>query len=114
MKTTIKFEGYDEFVVTDEMTLQIELPTHVKIIDTGNMLKVDLGAMHVVGDADNATLNLKEKGRCLTPATFQIFAYVMLQALNGQRKVSTVLRWVNEFSLFLETISKDLDSLITF
>lgn len=108
MGTTTKFEGYDEFIVTDEMTLEIVLPTQVKIIDTGKMLKVDLEAMHVVGDAENATLKLKEKGRCFTRATFQIFAYVMLQALNGQRKVSTVLRWINEVSLFIETISSVL------
>lgn len=102
------FQGFDEFISTDEMTLDASLPTHVKIVDTKQMVQVDLESMEISGDADSATINLREKGAHFTPATFQLFAYVMLHALNGQRKVSTVLRWINELALFSATISQAL------
>jgi len=100
------FEGSDEFVLNEGSTLDIELPTQVRLIDSKRMIKVDLESMQVTGDADSRDLNLKDKGRHFTTATFQLFAYAMLQALNGQRKVSTTLRWINELSLFSATISR--------
>ena len=100
------FKGYDEFVLADGMTLDVDLPTQVKIVDTKKMVRVNLKSMQITGDADSRDLNLEDKGKNFTPATFQLFAYAMLDALNGRRKVSTVLRWINELSLFAATISQ--------
>ncbi len=104
MPRKTEFPGFDEFVVDDSMTMDVSLQKKIRLIDSKRFVEVDLHSMKLKGDADNCDLNIREKGIAFTKVTSDLFAYVMLEALDGQRKLSTVLRWVNELSLFTRTI----------
>lgn len=80
-----------------------DLPTRVKLVDTGNFIPVDLHEMVLDGDGGRRTLRLIECEAFLCHGTFLDYSYIVLHALNGRRKASTVKRWSNEFRLFLES-----------
>lgn len=82
-----------------------ELPSHVKLVDTGKFIPVDLHEMVLDGDGGKRTLRLIECEAFLSHSTFLSYSSTVLHALNGRRKASTVKRWSNEFRLFLESQS---------
>ena len=107
-KALNEFPGYDSFIVDDDMDLNRVLPDRIRPIDMKRFIEVDLTEMRLNGDAGVSTLRLRETGKAFAPATFEIFAYVVLAALNGRRKISTVTRWVDKLSHFSRDISNRL------
>ena len=86
-----------------------QLPLQIKPIDCGHFVKVDLDEMPLSSDNGSWTLRLSEKSERLSDTTSRFFYFVVLHALNGRRKISTVSRWVNEFHLFTRSISSESD-----
>lgn len=105
----INFFGYDEFVLLDGQFIPDSLPKKIKLVDTNRIIPVNLEAMKVAGDQLRCIIKLREKSEGLIPPTAQIFQFVMLHALNGRRKISTVQRWINELNLFVRKIREHTD-----
>ncbi len=84
---------------------EFDLPTRIKIIDTGHFVDVDLDAMTLHGDTGTRVIRLREKSAQLAVKTARAYQFAVLHALNGRRKVSTVFGWTNEFDLFTRTIA---------
>jgi integrase len=76
------------------------LPKKIRLIDSKNFVKVDIDEMLLEGDTGRRTLRLREKSRYLTEKAALAYWCVILSALNGKRKVATVIRWVDEFTRF--------------
>ena len=88
----------------------VELPLKVKPIDGGRFVEVDLNQMPLISDNGSWTLRLSEKSERLSDKTSRFFYFVVLHALNGRRKISTVSQWVGEFHLFTRSIFNDDES----
>lgn len=86
------------------------LPDRIRLIDSEHFVDVHLHQMLLTGDGGTRTLKLIERSKGLQPQTAFSLQYVTLHALNGRRKVSTVIRWLNEFNLFLKTVKAHLTS----
>lgn len=104
LTATSKFSGYDDFVVYPNEAIPDNFPKRIRLIDSGKLIDVNLDIMKLSGDANNFYIRLNQSSIGLTKATSSIFCYVIIHALNGRRKVSTVKRWVNQFSLFIRVI----------
>jgi len=89
--------------------INLELPLKIKPIDCDRFVEVDLNQMPLNSDNGSWTLRLSEKSERLSDATSRFFYFVVLHALNGRKKISTVSRWVNEFHLFTRSISGETD-----
>jgi hypothetical protein len=81
-----------------------DLPDRIRLVDSEKFVSVDLHKMILAGDGGTRILKLTERSRGLQPQTALSLQYVALHSLNGRRKVGTVVRWLNEFNLFLQTI----------
>lgn len=104
------FEGFDHFVASDDADFCLDLPKYVKPIEHREFVDVNIERMDLKSDSGRmVSLRLNESARALSPATQEVFFYVVLHAINGRRKESTVLRWVGEFSLFTTKISNQLE-----
>jgi hypothetical protein len=90
--------------MTTQGYIEPDLPDRIRLVDSENFLSVDLHKMILAGDGGTRILKLTERSRWLQPQTAFSLQYVALHALNGRRKVGTVVRWLNEFNLFLQTI----------
>lgn len=99
-----KFIGYDTFVIYSNESIPEDLPRKIIPIDSGKAIEVNLEQMKLEGDANTSNIRLSRSTNGLSKATGQIFCYVILHALNGRRKVSTVIRWINHFSGFIRSI----------
>ncbi|MFX8051555.1 hypothetical protein ABTK77_19680, partial [Acinetobacter baumannii] len=83
------------------------LPERVYSVDGKRFIRVDLDSMKVPSDSDGEpTFKLNESLSCFMDMTRTAAAHVLLAALDGKRKTSTVRRWLNELSLFGRTIAE--------
>lgn len=99
------------------MLSHVEIPSRVKVVDTKKLVDVNLEQMILESDTGPIALRLRQKSKHLSSDLANIFFYVLLHALNGKRKVSTVAGWANEFELFTRTaveINKNPIGLLTF
>ncbi|MGJ9420566.1 hypothetical protein ACHAC9_22840 [Massilia sp. CMS3.1] len=81
------------------------LPKKIRLIDSKNFVNVDLDEMLLEGDAGRRNLRLRESSRYLAEKIAFVYWCVILNALNGKRKVSTVIRWVDEFTRFTKFLA---------
>lgn len=84
--------------------MDIVLPTHVRVIDSGTVEKVDMNEMWLDGDSGRACLRLNKAVNSLTVELSKPFKLCILHALDSRRKVSTVINWVNVFRLFVNSV----------
>lgn len=91
---------------TRKTASDIELPAKVKIVDTGKFILINLDEMRITGDTGNWTLRLKKVSQNFSAATSTALHFVVLHALNGRRKVSTVKNWVSELQLFIKSVHR--------
>ena len=101
-----KFSGYDTFIVYSNELIPEDFPKRIRPIDSGKLIDVNFDLMTLKGDADDASIRLNQLSVGLTKATSSIFYYVVIHALNGRRKISTVKRWINQFSMFIRVIKE--------
>ncbi|MDD2834264.1 MAG: hypothetical protein PHD12_09660, partial [Methylotenera sp.] len=104
MTANNKFIGYDTFIVYPNEFIPDDFPKKIRPIDTDQLVDVNLEIMKLKGDAENANIRLTQSSNGLTKATSSIYYYVIIHALNGRRKISTVRRWDIEFSMFIRAI----------
>lgn len=105
--TKIEFPGA-EVVMALSSFITPDLPGRIRLIDSELFVDVNLEQMILAGDGGTRILKLAERARGLQHQTAFSLQYVALHALNGRRKVSTVIRWLNEFNLFLKTLQAHL------
>lgn len=103
------FTGYDEFVIDQDEVLPGDLPTHVRAIESGRLVAINLDEMTLRTESGEQGLRLKKAVPGLAVATGGIFFACVTDALNGKRKSSTVIRWVSRFSRFLNAIAPLVD-----
>ncbi len=83
------------------------MPDRIYSVDAKRFLPVCLDRMEVPSDGDGiTTLKFNEALRSFSGMTRTTAAFVLLSALDGKRKTSTVRRWLNELSLFARTVSE--------
>lgn len=84
----------------------IDLPSRIYSIDGKRFVSVDLDKMLIPSDErGDIKLELNNKLINFNRQMQNIAAHVVLDALDGKRKTSTVLRWLNELSLFARVSS---------
>ena len=87
----------------------VQIPDQVYSLDGKRFIAVSLDQMRVPSDErGDLTMHLSEKLASFSSMTRTAASFILLQALNGKRKSSTVLRWLNELSLFSRTASAEL------
>lgn len=108
------FLGYDHFIVDETEEFPGDLPQHVKIIDSGRFLAVNLDSMDLSEGIGNTTgICINNLSSPLSHATKHIFQYVVLHALNGHWKISTCSRSFAEFGRFLRLIRQKTEGQIS-
>lgn len=98
---------YTEFVVGSDEIFPNDLPTHIRIIDDeSRLIRVNLDGMLLptTGGIEIA-FRLRDVEDLLTPATATIYYAVVLNALDGKRKVSTGLQWFSRFERMLRRLN---------
>ena len=99
-----KFLGYRTYEISNEELISLEIPKQIKLIETNSSIEVDLNQITLNGDERTFQLKLNKLSTGLTKNTAHAFSYVIIHALNGRRKISTVARWANCFSHFISKI----------
>ena len=99
-------DQYTEFVIRDDEIFPRGLPSHIKVIDdVPRLIRVDLKGMKLPTTGGlETTLRLSDIDAHLAPATAQIYYAVVLHALDGNRKVGTVLQWCSRFERMLRDL----------
>lgn len=102
----VKFPGFDADVDRKAWTTVVQIPERIYSLDGKRFVKVSLDAMSVPSD-ERGTLTFKwtDRLQSFSSMTLTAGAFVLLEALDGKRKSSTVYRWLNELSLFGRTVS---------
>lgn len=98
---------YTEFVVGSGEVFPESLPTHIKVIDNeSRLIPVNLDGMLLSKTGGiESVFRLRNVEGLLTPATATICYAVVLNALNGNRKVSTVTQWFFRFERMLRRLN---------
>ncbi|MGJ7566431.1 tyrosine-type recombinase/integrase [Variovorax sp. GB1R11] len=98
---------YTEFVVGSDEIFPDDLPTHIKVIDNeSRLIPVNLDGMLLSKTGDiESVFRLRNVEGFLTPATATVCYAVILHALNGNRKVSTVIQWFFRFERMLKRLN---------
>lgn len=106
-----KFPGFNGQIDKKAWAELVQIPVQIYSLDGKRFIPVNLVQMTVPSDErGNCTINLNAKLASFSAMTRTAAIFVLLQALDGQRKTSTVTRWISELSLFSRTISEVLDS----
>lgn len=100
------FPGFDGAINMRKWTEVVHIPDRIYSIDGKRFVSVDLDSMAVPSDERGETvLKLTEKLASFSRLTRLSAIFVLLEALDGKRKTSTVYRWLSELSLFARTVS---------
>lgn len=103
----VLFPGFNTPINRQRWAQAVQLPERVYSVDGKRFIRVDLDSMKVPSDSDGEpTFKLNESLSCFMDMTHTAAAHVLLAALDGKRKTSTVRRWLNELSLFGRTIAE--------
>jgi len=81
-----------------------DLPKQVRSIESGRLMAFNPVHMTLQTELRESSLRLKQSAFGLSAATSEIFFSCVADALHGKRKGSTVIKWVNRFSRFLDVI----------
>ena len=109
VKTPRKFGGTDVFLLAEDEVFPDALPSHIHPIEERTLIPVDLESMTLTTVGERETkLRMAEIENHLIPATSGIFYAVVLHALNGNRKVGTVVQWVSRFKRMLTNLKAHL------
>lgn len=104
-----KFPGYLKPLDPEHLRRVADVPVRVYSIDGKAFVKVDLDSMTVPSDETGSVgLDFRKSLACFLPETQLAITASLLDALDAQRKSSTVKRWLGELSLFGRTISAEL------
>jgi hypothetical protein len=105
-----KFPGFDGQIDRKIWTETVQIPEQVYSVDGKRFIHVNLDRMTVPSDErGECTFYLNEKMASFSAMTRASANFIVLQALDGKRKTSTVARWANELSLFSRTVSEALN-----
>lgn len=86
------------------------MPDKIFSLDGKKFVPVSLVEMSVPSDEHGThVFRFKAKLATLAPRTAQTAAFILLEALDGKRKTSSVKRWLEEMSLFTRTVSEAMN-----
>ncbi|MBI3346923.1 MAG: hypothetical protein HY020_06895 [Burkholderiales bacterium] len=103
----MKFPGFDAPIDRRVWRERVQIPERFFSVDGQRFVQVDLEKMTVPSDArKHSTIQLKNSLRALSDATRLSAAFMLIDALDGHRKTSTVEKWTSELGLFCRTISE--------
>ncbi len=104
-----RFPGFNGRIDRSVWAEVVQIPKQIYSLDGKRFIAVSLVQMRVPSDERGAwTMCLNEKLASFSSMTRMAASFILLQALDGKRKSSTVLRWFNELSLFSRTVSAEL------
>lgn len=104
-----KFPGFNGQINRRVWSEVVQIPEQVYSLEGKRFIAVSLDRMSTPSDErGERTLRLNEKLASFSSMTRTSAGFILLQALDGKRKSSTVFRWLNELSLFSRTISAEL------
>lgn len=105
-----KFPGFDAPIDQKLWRKTVQIPDRIFSIDGQKSVSVNLDSMDIPSDeSGQAKIRFLEKLGALSEQTRLSAASILIHALDGRRKTSTVLRWLSELSLFSRSVSELLN-----
>jgi integrase len=90
-----------------------DLPRKIKILDSGHFIDVSLNQMRIEGDTGTWQMRLRQSSEHLGLERAKAFHFVVLHALNGRRKSSTMQKWLGEFHVFTRSARSSTEAPIS-
>lgn len=102
-----KFPGFDAPIDKELWKRKVQIPDQLFSIDGGIFVAVDLEFMCIPSDEQGeVSVRLLSKLASFTDQTRLAAASILIHSLDGNRKTASPVRWLDELSLFMRSISE--------